>query len=439
MKSYFHNGTAHGDALEAPYGAELFASLLSATYAPQHNCVVWNTGQNALSVAAGAGRSVDVNTGTAFISGIFYINSAVVNLTLDQNNSTYPRVDSIIIRFVQQDNQARLAVKSGIPSAYPAPPPIKSNELLLANIYLSSGFAATADATIYDKREFVYNSDHAKYFYLDNCMVNSEFISFAGAADGSNASPPDYWSIVGAPTFYHADKFDQQARGRSIHIVASATNQGMSTTFLYPGTARMFTMAMLLKVVSGTVQVSWAGTSKTYYPTQDVEAIYIRVSTTGAQTLSVQSTGGAAEFYVGQITVTQGYITYPFEETSEVLFNTNYGTPATTLTNRSTGAVERSYTTFGSNVLLPQYIKSVILQIRARDSGSAGSSTARIAVGENLINAQIWVGGLTNDTYREGFCIARFEGTDNENIVLNITASGAGTFDAIVYVTGIIV
>lgn len=440
MKSYFHNGTVHGDALEAPYGAELFSSLIAATYAPARNCVIWNTAQNSLRVDGTAGKSVDVNTGTGFIQGIVYTNSAVVNVTVPDNTTAYPRIDAVIVRFVAEDNEARIALKNGIPASVPTPPSIKDNELLLAEIYLAPAFATVPSTVVYDKRQFAYNSDHAKYFYTDNTMINSEFIAFAGAADTSYGSAPDYWTETGTVLFYPEDKFDEQARGRTIRIVADAAGEGMSTVLVSTeGTTKMFTVAVLFKVISGILQITWAGTSKLYYPSANVQTAYIRVSTNGYQTLSFLSSGAAAEFQIGQITLTQGYIPAPFEAKHETLFFTEYYTPTAAYLNQSTGVVAISYSS--SVVFLREYIKAVLVQLRVNDAGSAGAGTIRADVG-NIADdrSTVWVGGITNDAAREGFGVTRFEGSPTANyIYLYLSASGAGAMDVRLYILGIIV
>jgi len=436
MTSYFHNGTSHGDAIEAPYSADVFVSLLDALYP---DCVIWNASYNDLLVTTVAGRNVRVRSGVAILNGGIYINDSDKTLALNENTSGYARFDMVILRHIRCEvNEIRLAIKQGIPSPYPQAPILDDNEMALAVVYVASGFAAIAATEIYDLRVFGYNSDHARHFYSDNIMVNSEFMAFSTLSTANN--PPDYWSETGSVTFGEYIKPDQQARGRAVTLDCNVAGEGISTTLLTTqGTAKMFTLQALVKVNSGICQVSWAGTTRNLYPTLEYEEVIIRVSTNSYQTLSFLSSGGAANFEIGQIILTQGYIQLPFEPNHETLFFMTSLTPYLSWTSQSSGIKTVSIDSFVNNGLLEGTLMGLV-QVHVNDAGSAGAGPyyAELASISGGVWCRVYVHGLTNDALRTGFGIIYFEPPDFKG-ELTLVASGVGTMDARLYLTGIVV
>lgn len=464
MTSYFHNGTSKGDAIEAPYGAELFANLMQTLYHPQYNCVIWDDDYNDLEVietVAGL-REVTVRSGKALVQGVAYLNTADYDIQLDTNTSEYARIDAIILRLTRCDvNEVRLTYKIGIPSPYPLPPTIESDELVLATVYVPSGFTTCDQEHIYDQRKFAYNSDHVRHFFTDNVAVNSEFIAFSQLPYNSypalyGSEPPDYWDEVGSASFDAVTKPAQQQRGRAIEIIADAASEGMSVDLLTTeGTAKMFTLKFLLKVDSGICRVTWNGSDHFYYPSLDYQEITLRESLNGYQTLTIQSSvDGAATFTVGQVTLTQGYIGFPFIETREtLLFNNGGNQPFRRFAAQSTGnttlyVLDQEVWDGGAYATIEDRvpgIKAVLVQLGVTDTGSAGAANVYaellyVAGAEWVKNI---VGSIVNSANREtnGIILVEPVGTDgvDYDYRLHVEASGAGTMTVYIYYVGIVV
>lgn len=115
-----------------------------------------------LRVTAGTGLTVNVEPGLAWLkigdfSGLAYCNDANNTLTIDAADTTYPRIDRVIVRYSAAftNKMPKLMVLKGTPASSPSAPDITRtsniHDISLAQVLIPAG--ATAAGTITDERE----------------------------------------------------------------------------------------------------------------------------------------------------------------------------------------------------------------------------------------------------------------------------------------------
>lgn len=107
-------------------------------------------GSTAGEVTAGAGLSVNVALGRAWIGGAMYEVAAVTNLALAAADPTNPRYDMVVMRVT--GGVPSYAVVTGTPAASPTEPAVSSSEVPLARVRVNA--AAVVPGTIIDRRIF---------------------------------------------------------------------------------------------------------------------------------------------------------------------------------------------------------------------------------------------------------------------------------------------
>lgn len=126
--------------------------------------VRYGTG-NPLQVSASSGMSVTVNAGFAFVQGSTSATAGMytacldttATLTLTTSDPTNPRIDNIIVQFVDvgtSSSTATVNVQAGTPAASPVAPTLPANSLLLAQIAVGAGVSSITSGNITDKRVF---------------------------------------------------------------------------------------------------------------------------------------------------------------------------------------------------------------------------------------------------------------------------------------------
>lgn len=120
-------------------------------------------GSNDLTVTPGAGHSVDVAAGQAFVrgtqtagQGVYLLgNDATVNLLVATPDATNPRIDLVQLRVTDDSGGAgvgTLDVKTGVPAGSPSPPTPDENALVLAEVLVPASAPSSANYTITDRR-----------------------------------------------------------------------------------------------------------------------------------------------------------------------------------------------------------------------------------------------------------------------------------------------
>ena len=160
----FFNSAA-GDQREytAADKAEMFNRFLQDGYIPNK--------LNELEVTSTSLLSVQVASGEAMIQGRWYQNDAVKELTLQTADSTYDRIDRIVLRLNLSTDQRKITaeVKTGVAESSPSAPGLQRDntiyELSLAQIFVASGAGSIDDTNITDERD--------NYDYCGISMPNS--------------------------------------------------------------------------------------------------------------------------------------------------------------------------------------------------------------------------------------------------------------------------
>lgn len=143
--SRFFNGPSY----TAGEFAEYFSIILT-------NGVYVENGQVQLKVNAGAGMSVNIDPGYAFIKGYMYKNDSILNKTISNSDATLDRIDRVVIRFDEVGKTINILVKKGSLASSPIPPILENTdtlkELSLAQIRVRKGATSITSNDITDER-----------------------------------------------------------------------------------------------------------------------------------------------------------------------------------------------------------------------------------------------------------------------------------------------
>lgn len=101
--------------------------------------------------------SVDLDTGSAWVQGYYYNNSASQTLTINTADATNPRIDTVILRLSPLATQNIIAVVlEGTPSATPVAPTLTQTgttyEIALYDVAVAAGATTILNADLTDRR-----------------------------------------------------------------------------------------------------------------------------------------------------------------------------------------------------------------------------------------------------------------------------------------------
>ena len=109
-----------------------------------------------LKVVVKSGLTVTVKAGFAFCNAKYAENTSDYDLTLDNEDTTNPRIDRIVLRLNTTNREFTLAIIKGTPDAEPTAPDITRTstvyDLCLAEIAVAANASSIATADITDKR-----------------------------------------------------------------------------------------------------------------------------------------------------------------------------------------------------------------------------------------------------------------------------------------------
>lgn len=114
--------------------------------------------QDGFTVTAGDGMTVNVSPGSAIIRGTTCIEKDARTLTIQAADSTYDRIDSVILRYDNSENVRAidLYVLKGTAASAPVQPTLTRDdtifEIALANIYIPVNATTISDERITDTR-----------------------------------------------------------------------------------------------------------------------------------------------------------------------------------------------------------------------------------------------------------------------------------------------
>jgi hypothetical protein len=109
-----------------------------------------------LAITAGAGLSINMGIGEAWVFGHYYENTASKNQVLSTADPSLPRIDRIVIKFDLAAKTVSQAYKVGTPAGSPVAPTLTQTsstwEMSLAQVRVNAG--ATTPTSITDERTY---------------------------------------------------------------------------------------------------------------------------------------------------------------------------------------------------------------------------------------------------------------------------------------------
>lgn len=148
QRSSFFNSIGGDRKYRAEDWAEYFGSLIGNGYFAGDSA--------ALQVIPGAGMTVVVRAGRAFINGYFYVLDEDMTLELNTADGVLSRIDRVVLRLSHADRAIYAAVKRGALASSPAPAELQRDEdayeLALADVLIGVGVTGVTTANITDHR-----------------------------------------------------------------------------------------------------------------------------------------------------------------------------------------------------------------------------------------------------------------------------------------------
>lgn len=161
QSSFFNAEKTANGTYDRTYNAEDWAAYFATFVGNGVSC----TPDTNLQVESSSGMNVIVNSGVAFINGYRYENTTPLTVQINQANSTYDRITSIILELNLNNRNIICTTFDGTAEPNPQPPSLTRTDsiyqLQLATVYVPAG--ATAIGTITDTRE---NSEVCGYMQM---------------------------------------------------------------------------------------------------------------------------------------------------------------------------------------------------------------------------------------------------------------------------------
>ncbi|WP_317311323.1 hypothetical protein [Clostridium thermobutyricum] len=151
QSSFFNAEKTANGTYDRTYNAEDWAAYFATFVGNGVSC----TPTTNLQVESSSGMNVIVNSGVAFIKGYRYENTTPLTVQINQANSTYDRITSIILELNLNTRNIICTTLDGTAEPNPQPPSLTRTDsiyqLQLATVYVSAG--ATNCGAITDTRE----------------------------------------------------------------------------------------------------------------------------------------------------------------------------------------------------------------------------------------------------------------------------------------------
>ncbi len=151
QSSFFNAEKTANGTYDRTYNAEDWAAYFATFVGNGVSC----TPNTNLEVESSSGMNVIVNSGVAFINGYRYENTTPLTVQINQDNSTYDRITSIILELNLNNRNIICTTLDGTAEPNPQPPTLIRTDsiyqLQLATVYVSAG--TTNCGAITDTRE----------------------------------------------------------------------------------------------------------------------------------------------------------------------------------------------------------------------------------------------------------------------------------------------
>lgn len=499
-RSWMWDGTATGDATLAPYERIRFNTWFGGPYGnmtPTRVHVIPRYLNNLfVRAVTGVVNVLTVNTGAAIVGNYVYINSAPVYFRVPPNSaSNTKRCDSIVLRIDNTldgsgERTVRLVYTMGeetLFSKQTVTAILQRDEAAywdveVARIFVNSDDFVLAQRFIRSRVAYVPNFDSAHV--NENLLRNSEFLFPVWNPAGVDSLGHWTWATTGAGTVAIAAGIGTATRARS----ASVTNAGpwtdLDNQIAQPAAAQrvgrtganFYAVEGLIQPLNsdGLVSIAVDGVSDTVNntvlettyeaavwgePSPTTEHVYEVFEFNDADTanpitfldITVRNMGNDGDdFKLGPIQLSRGFFTGGLHAQHEINF---YEDP---LDDGSWSGNAKSTATVTINLNasystdVPTYTRGLLLIVRCRDSGSAGSANCGLDVYRydgttGIKHGGVDLSGVPNNDWRtEQIIVPMLDywkngSTTNRRFQLVVRATGAGTLDAWVTVVGLIV
>lgn len=166
-------------------------SFASGQWRDIHN---WDTGtlDGGLAVSAGSGMAVNVASGKAAVTGLWYSNSASLSKAIAAADPTNPRKDLVVIQADLVGQTVAAFVKTGTPAGSPVAPTEQRDsskwELALAEVLVPANAVSSASFTITDRRVAAAPLNAATYTAAD---ILTKIKTVDGSGSGLDADVLD--------------------------------------------------------------------------------------------------------------------------------------------------------------------------------------------------------------------------------------------------------
>jgi len=473
-RSWLWDGTTTGDASLAAYDKEAFNTWFAMTKAHNINKIFIIPGvyQDLYVEPLGSQSysTVKVNPGAALFKDYIYISTEAEYFELSSvSASNYYRYDSLVLRQNRTTQEIRLVLVNGTETTgIPQPPTLTQTdtiwEIEIARIYI-------------DSTSFVLDEQHLEVFFdflpigpyfngdTLNLFKNSE--SFIWATDvvlptilGGWIESPVYQTLQTAPVI------SPQTRGQSFSLPTFAQDDTLrqqhqikvkeGDPFTLEGLLRLNDATSIIDITITTYEREdnlLGGSTAEHNLRVWGEGIHHIKRTFYAQhdigSLTVKLTGVAAtnDIDIGQFLLSPGYFTGGFRPKHEIIpIQLPLADSAWDGDAKSSGTTQINLaTSFGGKI--PAHARGVILYVRARDSGSAAGTFIGVHIqsyNSTLSYGSLLLDGEPNNAWQSRQIIAYIDEPFKTSLAsaygfaVQVTASGAGTLDAIIRIIGII-
>lgn len=133
------------------------ADDISRMFEPYSTDGVFKEYSNGFKVGVNNGLSVAIHGGMAKINGKWVRNSGVETRSISPTNSSFDRIDAVVLRLDSDEREITLEIKEGTPAMQPKMPEIINRggirEICLAVVNVAAGATEIIDSDIIDKRE----------------------------------------------------------------------------------------------------------------------------------------------------------------------------------------------------------------------------------------------------------------------------------------------
>lgn len=229
--SYFWAGTTTGDAASAPYSDENFADFVQLFFSMYDNYdnpiifhydpVNYTNEPFDITQDTGSNMYVRLHEGILMFRGRVYYNDTETTLQVQDNNSSNPRIDTVVIEIDWLAKTIRTVIVEGTPAVSPSAPTLTQAEGLLYQYPLADIDVAVGETAI-TTAEITARTNRRYKRHEINRLVGE--ITAYGAA-----TAPDGWLLCDGSEYDYSDERYSQLYA----VIGSTYNTGGETAGHY--------------------------------------------------------------------------------------------------------------------------------------------------------------------------------------------------------------